>query len=82
MSYPAPAFYLVFPVSRTFEESERLGPAIRFESVLEAMSEAMTLAIYYRGVIVAEVFAVEDAGHNLVHSFGNVSQELIDSFAV
>ncbi|MGA2794498.1 MAG: hypothetical protein ABSE69_13395 [Roseiarcus sp.] len=82
MNNSAPAFYLVFPVSSTLEEPERLEPPIKFESVREAMLEAMDLALSCRGVIVVEVFEHEDAGHNFVHSFGDVSQELIDAFAV
>jgi hypothetical protein len=81
MSSSAQAFYLVFPVSCTVEEPERLEPAIKFDSVREAMLEAMHLALYYRGVIVVEVFEDEGAGHNFVHSFGDVSQKLIDAFS-
>jgi hypothetical protein len=52
-----------------------------FELVIEAISEATTLATYYRGVVVAEVFEKAEAGHNVVQLFGDVSQELIDAFA-
>jgi hypothetical protein len=82
MSNSVPAFYLVFPVSGTYKESERLEPPIKFLSVQEAMLEAMDLALSYRGVVVVEVFEYEDEGHNFVHSFGDVSRELIDAFAV
>ena len=74
-------FYLVFPISRTPEEPERFESPIKFELILEAISEATTLATYYRGVVVAEVFESAEAGHNVVQLFGNVSQELINAFA-
>ena len=74
-------FYLVFPISHQSGEIEQLEPPTRFDLVLEAIAEATTLATYYRGVVVAEVFENVAAGHNIVQLFGDVSPELIDAFA-